>query len=118
MAGNLALMDQMNSAVNMMQKDSEEKVSVLFVVQTAALAAGILLVIIGVWVARSTIARPLIELAAAARSMSTGNLNVELNLRGTREVQELGASFDRMRASMVAALSGGLGSASVDDDDL
>lgn len=118
MSSNLTLMDQMNSAVTLMQTDSEQKVNVLFVVQTAALAAGLLLVIVGVWVARATIARPLIELAAAARSMSTGNLNVELNLQGTREVKELGASFDRMRASMVAALGGGFGSTSVEDDDL
>jgi HAMP domain-containing protein len=101
-----------------MQTDSEQKVNVLFIVQTAALAAGLLLVIVGVWVARATIARPLIELAAAARSMSTGNLNVELNLQGTREVKELGASFDRMRASMVAALGGGFGNTSAEDDDL
>jgi len=118
MSSNLTLMDQMNTAVTMMQSDSEQKVNVLFVVQTAALGAGLLLVIIGAWVARATIARPLIELAAAARSMSTGNLNVELNLTGTREVKELGASFDRMRASMVAALGGGIGGASAEDDDL
>jgi methyl-accepting chemotaxis protein len=117
MASNLALMDQMNTAVNLMQQDSEQKVNVLFLVQTAALAAGLLLVFVGAWIARSTIARPLIELAAAARSMSTGNLNVELNLSGTREVKELGASFDRMRASMVAAL-GGAGAATLEDDDL
>jgi methyl-accepting chemotaxis protein len=118
MAGNLALMDQMNTAVNMMQQDSEQKVNMLFFVQSAALVLGLLLVILGGWIARSTIARPLLELAAAARSMSTGNLNVELNLRGTQEVKELGASFDRMRASMVAALGTGLGGAAMGDDDL
>lgn len=118
MSANLPLMDQMNTAVNLMQTDSEQKVNILVVVQTAALAIGVLLVIIGAWVARSTIARPLMELAAAARSMSTGNLNVELNLKGTQEVKELGASFDRMRASMVAALSGGLTTAGTEDDDL
>ena len=115
---NLPLMDQMNTAVNLMQADSEQKVNVLFVVQATALGLGLALVALGGWVARSTIARPLIELAAAARSMSTGNLNVELNLSGTKEVKELGASFDRMRASMVAALGGGIGSTNLDDDDL
>ncbi|HET9931591.1 MAG TPA: type IV pili methyl-accepting chemotaxis transducer N-terminal domain-containing protein [Polyangiaceae bacterium] len=115
---NLALMDQMNTAVNLMQADSEQKVNVLFVVQTTALGLGLVLVVVGGWMARSTIAKPLIELARAAHSMSTGNLNVELNLSGTQEVKELGASFDRMRASMVAALGGGMGSTNLDDDDL
>jgi methyl-accepting chemotaxis protein len=101
MSSNLQLMDQMNTAVSLMQTDSEQKVSVL--------VAGV-----GAWVARATIAGPLVQLAAAARSMSTGDLNVELNLKGAREVQELGASFDRMRASMVATLGG----ASLSDDDL
>jgi len=118
MSSNLGLMDQMNAAVTMMQDDSERRVNVLFIVQTAALGLGLLLVIVGAWVARATIAQPLQQLAAAARSMSTGNLNVELNLHGTREVKELGASFDRMRASMVAALGGGFGSTNTEDDDL
>jgi methyl-accepting chemotaxis protein len=114
MSSNLQLMDQMNTAVSLMQTDSEQKVSVLVVVQTLSLIVGLLVAGVGAWVARATIAGPLVQLAAAARSMSTGDLNVELNLKGAREVQELGASFDRMRASMVATLGG----ASLSDDDL
>jgi methyl-accepting chemotaxis protein len=116
MAANVPLMDQMNNAVNLMQADSEQKVNVLLLVQNIAVLLGVVLVAVGVWVARTTIARPLIELAAAARTMSTGNLNVVFNLEGTKEVKELGASFDRMRASMVAALGGGLTAEGPDDD--
>jgi len=114
MSSNLQLMEQMNIAVTLMQTNSEQKVNVLVIVQTLSLIVGLLLAGVGAWVARATIATPLVQLAAAARSMSTGNLNVELNLKGTREVEELGASFDRMRASMVATLGG----ASLSDDDL
>ena len=114
MSSNLQLMDQMNAAVTLMQVDSEQKVNVLVVVQSLSLAVGLLVAALGAWVARATIAGPLVQLAAAARSMSTGNLNVELNLKGTREVEELGASFDRMRASMVATLGG----AAMTDDEL
>lgn len=114
MSGNVPLMDQMNTAVTLMQQDSEDKVNVLVLVQGVSLALGLVLAAIGAWVARATITGPLIQLAAAARSMSTGNLNVELNLKGAQEVKELGASFDRMRASMVATLGG----ASLSDDDL
>jgi len=114
MSSNLPLMEQMNTAVTLMQQDSEEKVGVLVLVQGLSLALGLALAAVGAWVARATITGPLVELAAAARSMSTGNLNVELNLKGAQEVKELGASFDRMRASMVATLGG----ASMSDDDL
>jgi len=114
MSSNLQLMDQMNTAVTLMQSDSEQKVNVLIVVQTLSLVVGLLVAAVGAWVARATIAGPIVQLAAAARSMSTGDLNVELNLKGAREVQELGASFDRMRASMVATLGG----ATLTDDDL
>jgi len=93
-------------------------VVVLVFVQYLSLVFGVALAVVGAWVARSTIVGPLVQLAAAARSMSTGNLNVELNLKGAQEVKELGASFDRMRASMVAALGGGFGSTSAEDDDL
>jgi len=113
MATNAGLLTHMNAAVDLMQQDSEQKVNVLFVVQTAALLLGFLVVAAGVWAARATIARPLLDLAAAAHSMSTGDLSVKLTSRGTDEVKELARSFDRMRASMVA-----LGTKGSNDDDL
>ena len=70
----------------------------------------------GVWTARVSVARPLRELAAAARAMSTGNLDVKVDVGGTQEVKELAASFDRMRASMVATLGAGLQPTGTDDD--
>jgi methyl-accepting chemotaxis protein len=112
---NMELMSQMSLAVDQMQAESETKVNVLFLVQWTALGMGVLLVAFGAWLARATIAQPLVRLAAAAHAMSTGNLNVDLRLEGTRELQDLGASFDRMRASLVASL-GAMEGASADDD--
>jgi methyl-accepting chemotaxis protein len=116
MATNVMLLTQMNKAVDLMQEDSEQKVKVLYVVQIGALALGLVLVGVGVWVAHATIARPLRDLADAARAMTKGDLNVKLEANGAAEVKELAASFDRMRASMVAALGGGLDVKGVDDD--
>jgi methyl-accepting chemotaxis protein len=118
MKSNGELLAAMNKTVDLMQADQESKVRYLYVVQSLALICGLLLVGLGAWLARTTIAHPISELAEAARIMSTGNLNVEFRLKGTQEVQELGASFDRMRASMVAAFGGGVGSAKGIDDDL
>ncbi len=59
-----------------------------------------------------------LNLAAAARAMSRGDLKVKLDAEGTEEVKELAASFDRMRASMVATLGGGLDAKGLNDDDL
>lgn len=113
---NVPLMDQMNAAVTQMQLESESKLSLLFYVQAVSLVLGVLLVVIGAWVARATIASPLLKLAAAARSMSTGDLSVDLKVQGTKEVVDLGASFDRMRASMIAVMGGGLAGAGANDD--
>lgn len=118
---NVPLMDEMNAAVTQMQVESESKLALLFYVQAFSLVVGVLLVVIGAWVARATIARPLLKLAAAARSMSTGDLSVDLKVQGTQEVVDLGASFDRMRASMIAVMGGGLAGAGAGagaDDDL
>ena len=113
---NVPMMDQMNAAVTEMQTESEGKLDLLFYVQVASLICGLALVIVGAWVARATIASPLIKLSAAARSMSTGDLSVDLKVEGAREVEDLGASFDRMRASMIAIMGGGLANAAADDD--
>jgi methyl-accepting chemotaxis protein len=114
---NVPLMDQMNSAVTTMQLESESKLDLLFDVQAFSLVMGVLLVAVGAWVARATIARPLLKLAAAARSMSTGDLSVDLKVQGTQEVVDLGASFDRMRASMIAVMGGGLAGAGAGAND-
>ncbi|HET9958027.1 MAG TPA: type IV pili methyl-accepting chemotaxis transducer N-terminal domain-containing protein [Polyangiaceae bacterium] len=103
---NLTLLEQMNLAVNLMQQDSERRVYLLFWVQLSLLVASVALGIAGLWVARSSIARPLEELTQAAHHMSTGDLRVELPREGTREIQDLSASFERMRTSMLATLGG------------
>ena len=74
------LLAAMNKAVDLMQADQETKVRHLYIVQSLALACGLLLVGLGAWLARTTIAHPISELAEAARAMSTGNLNVEFRL--------------------------------------
>lgn len=113
-AGEGRVLAEMNSAVTLMQTQSEAKVKTLYAIQTLALLLGVLLVVVGAWTARSSISKPISELTQAAREMSTGNLKVEFRPTGTREVQELGASFDRMRASMLAAFGGALATADED----
>ncbi len=110
---NLELLYETNAAVTLMQLSSERRVDLLFLVQTLALLLGVALVGVGAWLARASIATPISELAEAARKMSTGDLSVEFSLAGTDEVRTLSASFDRMRASLLATVGAG-GS----DDDL
>jgi nitrate/nitrite-specific signal transduction histidine kinase len=115
LGGNVMLMEQMNRAVTLMQQDAEQRVKLLLYVQAGLLAAGLSLVVAGVWVARTSISRPLRELAVAAHSMSTGDLSVELRSHGTREVRELSASFERMRASMLATIGARFGADAFDE---
>lgn len=113
---NLELMGQMNTAVELMQASSEQKVDMLRFVQLGALIAGIALTVLGVWMSSAKISKPLVALAKAARTMSTGDLNVEFRTDGASEVKELGASFDRMRASLIAMGNASAGGAAFDDD--
>ncbi|MFT3927046.1 MAG: type IV pili methyl-accepting chemotaxis transducer N-terminal domain-containing protein [Myxococcales bacterium] len=115
---NLQLLEAMDGAVSLMQADSESKVATLYVVQGVALFLGLVLVALGGWLARATIARPIQELAEAARVMSTGNLNVQFRSQGTQEVRDLSESFDRMRVSMIASLDGSMSGAMAANDDL
>lgn len=108
------LLSEMNGAVVLMQSQTESKVKMLYWIQTLAFVLGVLLVVFGAWTARSSISKPISDLTHAAREMSTGNLKVEFHPTGAREVQELGASFDRMRASMLAAFGGSLATADED----
>jgi nitrate/nitrite-specific signal transduction histidine kinase len=115
---NMELLEAMNKAVDLMQSDQEAKVKSLYLVQSIALGCGLLLVVIGAWFSGATITNPIVELSEAARLMSTGNLNVEFRPKGASEVRELGASFDRMRASMVAAFGASAGAKTLADDDV
>jgi hypothetical protein len=62
--------------------------------------------------------RPDWRRACRSAHLAAVGLNVEFRLGGTQEVQELGASFDRMRASMVAAFGTAGGAKGLADDDL
>lgn len=65
----------------------------------AGLAALVVAVLLGVWIARS-VARPLQKLAGAAEAMAAGDYDQQLPLQGPDEVQRVAASFNSMAAEV------------------
>lgn len=114
---NLNLLKEMNVAVTLMQYSSEQKINRLYIVQAVAFLIAIALVIIGAYMAQAMISTPIQRLAEAAHAMSVGDLDAEVRVGGSREVDQLSRSFDRMRSSMLATLDhGGVGRAVGADD--
>ncbi len=70
---NLRLLTEMNKAVGMMQKLSEEKVSSLILFQTVGVLAGLILMVISILQVR-VIVQKLMGSASTARKMSKGDL--------------------------------------------
>jgi nitrogen fixation/metabolism regulation signal transduction histidine kinase len=56
-------------------------------------------------VVTSSVVKPIIELAAAADSMSRGQLDLPIAVRTEDEIGELARSLERMRASLKAAIT-------------
>lgn len=113
---NLNLLKEMNLAVTLMQHNSEQKLVRLYVVQAAAFLIAVVLLIAGAYMAQAMISKPIQRLAEAAHAMSVGDLDAEVKVGGSREVDQLSRSFDRMRCSMLAMDSGGMGRAVGVDD--
>jgi signal transduction histidine kinase len=65
----------------------------------AGIAAMVIAVLLGVWIARSVV-RPLQKLAAAAEAITAGDYEQQLPLQGPEEVQRVAASFNSMSAEV------------------
>jgi len=70
---NISLLKEMNKAVVMLQKISEKKIKTLIVFQTIGLIIGLLLVVISI-IQIAAIVKNLMQSAATAKHMSTGDL--------------------------------------------
>lgn len=99
-SNNTHLLKEMNSAVFMMQVVSEQKVNHLISLQGAVVVAGLLLVVLGSIIVKFSIVDPIVRLIKAAEDITKGNIKDEIHEKGTREIENLGASFNRMRISL------------------
>jgi len=93
---NVPLLQTMNKAVGMMQKQAEKKVRTLFVVQSVCMLAGILIMILVVVWSQKKVVNPINETAAFAEAMASGDLSRSLNIRQQDEIGRLAASCNKM----------------------
>lgn len=99
-ANNSVLLKEMDSAVSLMQAESERKVRQFIMIQGGIVVLGIILVIAGSFIVKVSIADPILSLIKAADEISKGNLKEEIPEKGTREIANLAVSFNRMRISL------------------
>ena len=97
---NTILLKEMNLAVSMMQENSEEKVRQLILLQGGVVLIGFLLIITGVFIVKFSIVDPILRLISAADNITKGNIKDEISEKGTREIEHLGVSFNRLRISL------------------
>ncbi len=113
---NTRLLSEMNTAVGLMQAESEARVSSLTMVLLGSLIVGLLICLFGYFAVRASMVQPLHRLLDAAEKMSTGDIDHQIQVKGTVEIASLSDAFERLRlsmASMVDMSSSGSGS---DDD--
>jgi len=71
---------------------------------TRGAGVALLLAVIAAAFAARTLSRPVLELVAKARSIAEGNYSQRVAVRGTRELAELGETFNAMSASLETSI--------------
>lgn len=97
---NTELLSEMNTAVNLMQSEAEDRILLLYYVQAGAIAMGLFMAFMLSTITRRTVVEPLRELNLLSDAMSRGDVNRSISARGPTEIHELGSSFERLRVAM------------------
>ncbi len=93
---NIPLLNEMNRAVGLLQKQAEGKISQLFFRQLACLLLGIVVVIFIVFWARLKIVRPIQQASIFSSKLADGDLTVSINLDQRDEIGKLAKALDMM----------------------
>ncbi len=102
---NLALLNEMNTAVMMMQKQSESKISALLVSQIAGILAGVIFMFLTRWTIMSLVKR-LEKIRSFAERLGTGDFTVASGLKSSDELGLIGKGLDEMTANLRDMFSG------------
>lgn len=103
-ANNVNLLANMNKVVFQMQEQAEKKVSLMVKVQGIAIGVGLLIVLASIFAIKASVINPIKSLIDSAESMSTGNLEGEVEATGLREIEVLSSSLNRLRMSLFAMM--------------
>lgn len=98
------LLMEMDSAVSLLQREAERKVTDLYFIQGGSLLLAVVLTFLLMRWVRLSVLDPLDKLREAAEEMSLGNLHRAVPAQGSLELRSLAESFERMRTSVRALL--------------
>jgi len=104
LAASDAVLDTMNKAVTLMQRESEDKVTALLVSQVTGLCLALALASVAVWVLHRQVIRPLHDIRDFAREQAQGARCVDLAGNFHSEMREVADALCAMTANLTKAL--------------
>ncbi|MBK8782747.1 MAG: type IV pili methyl-accepting chemotaxis transducer N-terminal domain-containing protein [Anaerolineales bacterium] len=94
---------QADKVVRLYETDSTAKLNGLRTIQIIFLICALLLLVIGAWVTRQSVLKPLAELGVAAAQLGGNDLETPVQVHGPEEMRKLSQSFDGMRVGLKSA---------------
>lgn len=104
-ANNLALLTEMNSAVLLMQKASEKKLSLLYSLQIGGIVVGLLFMALGIRMTLGLLTR-LARVERFSHRLGRGDFGATSGITGSDELGRIGRSLDGMAGEIKAMLYG------------
>jgi two-component system nitrate/nitrite sensor histidine kinase NarX len=97
------LVEQMDTTVRLYETQSTAEVNALRMVQVIFLSSALGLLILGVWITRHFVIRPLQALGSAAQGIGAGNLEAPVVVNGDVEIELLSDSLEEMRSKLLVS---------------
>jgi two-component system nitrate/nitrite sensor histidine kinase NarX len=94
------LAQQADTIVRLYEASATQKIIWLRRLQIGFFASTGTLLMLGAWMTRASVLRPLVALQAVARRIGGGDLNTPVEVRGPQEIDSLARAFEVMRGQM------------------
>ncbi len=97
------LVSQADTAVQMFEAASSQKISRLRWIQTGFFISALALLGVGGWMTRRIVLEPIHQLGAAAKRIGTGDLNSPIEIHAEGELEMLADTFESMRVQLLSS---------------
>lgn len=104
---NMELLQEMDKGVLLMQYNAEHNVQLMALIQSVAVAAGVIIILFSMFMIKANIVEPIQYFTEAAESMSMGKLDYEIRTRtsGLKEIEALSKSMNRLRITTIKVIN-------------
>ena len=97
------LVQKADEVVRLYETASTAKVNRLRIIQVTFLACALGLLVVGAWMTRRSLLKPLQDLGLAAKRLGENQLEAPVQVEGPEEMRALSQAFDEMRTSLHTA---------------